>query len=232
MTIISIHQPEYLPWLGFFKKIIDSDIFVIYDDVQFEKKDWQNRNIICGKNGSTLLSVPVKSHLESKINDIVIDNDKNWMKKHLKSILFTYSSSPFFEEMNNLINNLYQNQFDKLVDLNIEIIIQLMKKFSIKTKIIRSSELNLSEDSNKIFNICKKLNAKKYITGTNWALDNLDKSDFENNSIELEFREFIHPTYKQLGKNFISNVSSIDLLFNEGEENARKILLNSKIKKI
>ena len=204
MTIISIHQPEYLPWLGFFKKIIDSDIFVIYDDVQFEKKDWQNRNIICGKNGSTLLSVPVKSHLESKINDIVIDNDKNWMKKHLKSILFTYSSSPFFEEMNNLINNLYQNQFDKLVDLNIEIIIQLMKKFSIKTKIIRSSELNLSEDSNKIFNICKKLNAKKYITGTNWALDNLDKSDFENNSIELEFREFIHPTYKQLGKNFIS----------------------------
>ena len=233
MTIVSIHQPEYLPWLGFFKKIMDSDIFVIFDDVQFEKKDWQNRNTICGKNGSILLTVPVKSHLKSKINDVIIDYEKNWMKKHLKSILLTYSSSSFFDEMNVIINNLYQNKFDKLIDLNIEIIIQLMKKFRIKTKIIRSSELKLSDnDPNKILEICKRLNAKKYITGVNWAMNNLDKSDFQKYSIELEFREFIHPTYKQLTENFVTNMSSIDILFNEGEKNAREILSKSKIKKI
>tara|TARA_B100000029_G_scaffold513778_1_gene614391 strand:+ start:2774 stop:3475 length:702 start_codon:yes stop_codon:yes gene_type:complete len=233
MTTVSIHQPEYLPWLGFFKKIMDSDIFVIFDDIQFEKKDWQNRNIICGKNGTILLTVPVKSHLKSKINDVVIDHEKNWMKKHLKSILLTYSSSPFFDEMSILINNLYQNKFDKLVDLNIEIINQLVKKFGITTKIIRSSELKISDNTpNKILEICKKLNAKKYITGITWAMDNLDKSNFEKYSIELEFREFIHPTYKQLTENFVSNMSSIDILFNEGEKTAQEILAKSKIKKI
>lgn len=219
--------------MGFFKKIIDSDIFVIYDDVQFEKKDWQNRNVICGKNGSMLLSVPIKSHLNSKIYDVIIDNEKNWMKKHLKSILFTYSSAPFFDHMHDLITDVYSKPFEKLIDLNIEIITLLLNKLEIKTKIYRSSELKISDNEpNRILSICKKLNAQKYISGTNWAKNNLNEYDFKNNSIELEFREFIHPVYNQLRQVFIPNMSIIDLLFNEGEKNSREILLSSKIKKI
>tara|TARA_B100000029_G_scaffold296048_1_gene289339 strand:- start:7051 stop:7758 length:708 start_codon:yes stop_codon:yes gene_type:complete len=233
LTTISIHQPEYLPWIGFFKKIVDSDIFIIYDDVQFEKKDWQNRNVICGKNGTILLSVPVKSHLNSKIHDVIIDNEKNWMQKHLKSILFTYSSTPFFDEMQDLITNVYTKSFEKLVDLNIEIITLLLNKLNITTKIYRSSELKISNnDPNRILSICRKFNAGKYISGTNWAMKNLNKSSFENYSIELELREFVHPVYNQLNPKFTPNISVIDLLFNEGEKKSQEILLSSEIKKI
>ena len=103
MTIIAIHQPEYLPWLGFFKKMMNSKLFILLDDVQFEKKSWQSRNRIRTVNGTALLSVPVHAHLDSKLNDVKIDNSKKWANKHKKSILFNYVNSPYFEEYRNAI---------------------------------------------------------------------------------------------------------------------------------
>ena len=96
MTIIAIHQPEYLPWLGFFKKMMNSKLFILLDDVQFEKKSWQSRNRIRTVNGTTFLSVPVHAHLDSKINEIKIDSSKNWADKHRKSILYNYTKTPYF----------------------------------------------------------------------------------------------------------------------------------------
>jgi len=118
-----------------------------------------------------------------------------------------------------------------LIDINIEIIEFLKKEFGIKTKTVFSSELNVTGSaSERILEICKLLDAEKYITGTVWAKKFLNIQDFKDNNISVEFQEFIHPEYKQLDSNFIPNMASIDLLFNEGGINSSKILKNASTK--
>lgn len=228
MTTIAIHQPEYLPWLGFIKKIMDCDVFVLFDDVQFERKDFHNRNRIRTGNGSLFLTVPVQSSLESKINEVEIDNTKHWANKHKKSILINYSKAEFFKNYKEFFEQLYEKRFKLLVDLNYEIIQFIKEEMHIKTKIIYSSELNIDgKSSERILNICKTLKADIYNSGIHWALKNLDVNLFAENNIKIQFQNFIHPEYKQCYKPFLPNMSVIDLLFNEGE-NSIQILRNAK----
>jgi len=226
MTIVSIHQPGYMPWSGFFKKMQESDIFVYFDDVKFVKNNFYNRNLIKTSNGTTLLTVPVISTKESSlINNVKIANTHHWKTKHKKSILLSYSKSKFFNEFNNFIEELYDKKFDLLIDINMEIIEYIKKQLNIQTKTIFSSELQASgSGSDKVLNICKTLGATNYISGTFWAKDNLNILDFEHNNISVKFKEFQHPIYNQLHGKFIPRMAAIDLLFNEGKNNARKIL--------
>ena len=158
MTTISIHQPVYLPWLGFFGKIISSDIFVILDDVQYEKNGWQNRNKIRTRNGDSWLTVPVKTKSDTLLKDVLIDNSSNWIQKHSKTIIFNYSKTPFFNEFWNELKYFYSKQFDSLLELNVEIIKLLLQKFNINTKLILSSELDIhSHSSERILDICKNV---------------------------------------------------------------------------
>ena len=230
MTTIAIHQPEYLPWLGYFKKIMNSEIFVILDDVQFEKKSWQSRNRIRTKDGSSVLSVPVHAHLDSKINEIKIDNSKNWADKHRKSILYNYTKTPYFDEFRSFIEQLFEKKFEFLMDLNTEIIKLVVNKLEIKPKIIFSSEIGMPQakqtPSDRVLNICKSVNAENYITGTSWAKSHLKIEDFEKSNIHVKFQEFQHPTYTQIHGEFIPRMSIIDLFFNEGVNGAKKILKN------
>jgi len=228
MTVVSIHQPEYLPWLGFFKKMMNSELFVFLDDVQFRKKGWQNRNRIRTNKGTALLSVPVHAHLYPNINKIVIDNNKNWSSKHKKSILYNYTPAPYFEEFKNSIEVLFEKKFEYLIDLNTEIIKFVMNELEIKSKIIFSSELKIPQNaSDRVLNICKVVNADHYITGTTWAKSHLKTKDFEKSNITIEFQEFQHPIYKQIHEKFIPRMSIIDLLFNEGKKKSKQILQNS-----
>lgn len=228
MTTIGIHQPEYLPWLGFFKKMIQCDIFVLYDDVQFERKSWQNRNSIKTHNGSTLLTVPVKAKFESLINDVKIDNTQNWSKKHIKSIYSNYIKSRYFEKYFSELEKIYKDEFLTLIELNTKIIKFINAELNINNKILFSSEFNTKGTSaEKILEICKILNADTYITGTSWASKHLIIEDFKNNNIEIEFQNLTHPIYNQCHKPFLSNMSTIDLLFNEGSKSS-EILIKSK----
>lgn len=225
MTTVGIHQPGYLPWLGFFKKMQESDIFVYFDDVQFVKNNFYNRNLIKSSNGTILLTVPVISTKESLINNVKIDHTQHWKIKHKKSLLHNYSKSKFFDEFHNFIENLYDEKFDLLIDLNMEIIEYIKKQFNITTKTVFSSELQVNGNSSeKVLNICKSLDATNYISGTFWAKDHLNISDFEHNNISVKFEEFSYPIYNQLHGKFIPRMAAIDLLFNEGKDNARKIL--------
>jgi len=228
MTVVSIHQPEYLPWLGFFKKMMNSELFVFLDDVQFRKKGWQNRNRIRTNKGTALLSVPVHAHLYSNINKIVIDNNKNWSSKHKKSILYNYTPAPYFEEFKNSIEVLFEKKFEYLIDLNTEIIKFVMNELEIKSKIIFSSDLKISQNgSDKVLGICKALNADYYITGTSWAKSHLKIEDFKKSNITVKFQEFQHPIYTQIHGKFIPKMSVIDLLFNHGKKGTKEILQNS-----
>jgi len=226
--IIAIHQPEYLPWLGFFKKMMNVELFVFLDDVQFRKKGWQNRNRIRINDGTALLSIPVHTHSYPKINEVTIDNEKNWSIRHKKSILYNYARAPYFDEIKDFIESIFEKKFQYLVDLNTEIIKFIMNELEIKSKIIFSSELEISKKgSDRVLDICKAVDADHYITGTFWAESNLRVEEFKKSNIDVEFQKFQHPIYKQIHGEFIPEMSIIDLLFNEGRKEAKKILQNS-----
>ena len=226
--IVAIHQPEYLPWLGFFKKMMNVELFVFLDDVQFRKKGWQNRNRIRINDGTTLLSIPVHTHSYPKINEVTIDNEKNWSIRHKKSILYNYARAPYFDEIKDFIESIFEKKFQYLVDLNTEIIKFIMNELEIKSKIVFSSELEISKKgSERVLDICKAVDADHYITGTFWAESNLRVEEFKKSNIDVEFQKFQHPIYKQIHGEFIPEMSIIDLLFNEGRKEAKKILQNS-----
>ena len=226
--IVAIHQPEYLPWLGFFKKMMNVELFVFLDDVQFRKKGWQNRNRIRINDGTTLLSIPVHTHSYPKINEVTIDNEKNWSIRHKKSILYNYARAPYFDEIKDFIESIFEKKFQYLVDLNTEIIKFIMNELEIKSKIVFSSELEISKKgSDRVIDICKAVGADHYITGTFWAESNLRVEEFKKSNIDVEFQKFQHPIYKQIHGEFIPEMSIIDLLFNEGRKEAKKILQNS-----
>ena len=166
MTVVAIHQPCYIPWLPFFEKIKKSDVFVFLDDVQYQKNGWQNRNKIRTNDGSIWLTIPVNAHFKSKSNEIKIDYTQNWVDKHKKSFLINYSKAKYFNENWKDLEKIYDMNFETLTELNLEIISFIQKKFNIETKIMLSSELDISSSSSeRILDICKKLDADVYYSG-------------------------------------------------------------------
>jgi hypothetical protein len=216
--IISIHQPAYLPWLGYFDKIIRSDVFIYLDTVQLEKNSYSYRNKIKTPQGSTWLTVPLKmkGHTNNLIKDMDIDNSKHWKKKHLKNIFYNYKKSSFFDELYPKIENLYQQDYKLFSDLAYEHLLFWLQELDIKTKIVKSSDLDIhSKKSNLILDICKYFDADEYISGA-LGREYLDEDDFKEKSVEVEYQSYNHPVYRQSGRDFLPNMSIIDLLFNEG----------------
>lgn len=213
--------------MGFFKKIQSSDLFVFLDDVQYEKNWVQNRNKIRTSDGSIWLTVPVNASLDYILKDIKIENTTNWRAKHKKSIQINYSKTSYFKDFWPSLEQIYEKNFDFLVDVDMEIIKLLMKELQIKTKTIFSSELGISEKgSDKILGICKKLDADVYLSGILGG-NYLNLKNFEETGIQVQFQNFQHPVYEQYYKPFLPNMASIDLIFNEGK-NAPKILQEAK----
>ena len=227
MTVISIRQPGYLPYIGFFKKIQSSDLFVFLDDVQFEKSDWDNRNKIKTVEGDMWLTVPVLHKFGQKLNEIKIANNENWKDKHRMAIEINYKKARFFEKYWYEIDNIFAKKWDKLIDLNFALIDYFSSKIGITTKTIKSSELNIkSTGSEKLLEICKKISSDTYLSGE-LGKNYLDEKIFKQSKINIIYEKFQHPTYNQLGNTFQPNMSIIDLLFNEGEK-SKVILEDSK----
>jgi len=221
MKKVSIHQPEHLPWLGFFHKIIQVDEFVLLDNVQFRKNYFQNRNKIRTAQGWQWITVPVKKfHFNQKINEIEISYNQNWQEKNLRLIEQNYTKARYFKNYFSEFKKIYSSKFQLLRDLNIELIKFLLGKFGINTKVYISSELlkDVGKGGTEVnLNLCKKLNADIYLSGP-FGKDYLDIPKFEQAGIKVEFHQFEHPIYKQLYDPFIPKMSSIDLLFNYGPE--------------
>ena len=228
--ILTGHQPTYLPWLGLFNKISCADKYVYFDDVQYLPKEWMNRNRIKGINNNIIyLTVPVKKKhfLEKKTTDLLIDNSLPWRRKHAKSLEVNYRKAPFFEKYIDEFSEIYQNDWEYLIDLNLHVLKILLKLLDIKVVIVKLSELKAEgKKSNLVLNVCKKLEAKKFIFGEK-GRDYAIIEDFKKNNITPVFQNYIHPTYKQIGNKFISHLSVIDLLFNCGDKSLDIINKNS-----
>lgn len=218
---VAIHQPNYLPYIGYFQKMASSDIFVILDNVQFSKDSFTQRTKIRTPNGWMWLTIPIeKKYFYQPIFDIFLPEDKSWLKKHKMSLTSNYSNCRFFDK--EFIENYFVKgtTFEKLQDWNEFGIFYLKDILGIKSKIIRASELDLSSDlkaTDLLIEILNKVGGTTYISGIG-GKKYMDTKCFEDKNISLEFYEFKPFDYKQRWKGFEPYLSTLDLLFNMGDE--------------
>jgi len=215
--IITIHQPQYLPWLGYLDKIDKADVFVLLDNIQFKKNEWQNRNRIKTAQGCQWITVPVLYRFPEKINEVRINNKATWSRKHLQALITNYSKSTYFDNYRSFFEDIFNRNWDRLVDINIEIIKFLINAFEIKTRLVMASDLKLREGSTeRLIDICETLNGNTYLAGKD-GNKYMDLELFGRKGIEVIFQDFKHPVYNQLFGDFEPFMSAIDLLFNCGD---------------
>ena len=208
---VAIHQPQYHPWINYYRKIARADIFVYLNDVQFQKNGLQNRNKIKTSSGELWLTIPIKQNLEQKISDVKTQGN-NWKKKHVKSITQNYkdSNSYFYEKF----GEIYEDMTDNLFDIDRKIVEITKNIFKIKTEIILQSDLSVrSNKSDLILNICKALNCNTYISGEG-GKNYLDYQIFKKNNIGIEVVKNISIKYPQYFPKifFIPDLSALDLI--------------------
>ena len=230
--IITIHQPEHLPWLGLFNKIAKADVFVILDSVQYEKNYFQNRNRILGTNGVQWLSIPIsnKGHMDGSIATTLIASDpKNakWKEKYLQTIRMSYGKYPYFSEVFPVLEKAMSVDTEYFCELNLSIIRAFCEKLDIHPQYVRSSELAVSGlKSDLILDICKAMKTDVYIAGPS-GRDYLDMDSFKEAGIEVVFNDYHHPVYPQKKtEEFISHLSSLDLFMNVGFEEGKKVIMD------
>ncbi len=226
---LAISQPTFLPWCGYIGLIDHVDKFVFLDDVQFDKRSWQQRNYIKFNNDKHLITVPIKSKNKrfQKINEAEIDHDINFIDKHKKKIFYSYSKSKFYDQYSEDIFKIYDKKHKKILDFNLDLITYFCKCLNIQTKFEFSSNMKTKEKKQDlILEISILMKCKEYIStlGSKSYLDNEKK--FKDNRIDLYFYNYQNIAYNQLGKNFIKNLSFLDLLFNLGKDSRRFIKKN------
>ncbi|MEK9627411.1 MAG: WbqC family protein [Nitrospinota bacterium] len=217
---VAILQPSYLPWLGFFEQMHRSDKFVLYDDVQFTRRDWRNRNRVRVREGSVWLTVPIiqKNKFEQSLLDTQIDNSTSWNRKHLETIRCHYSKAPYFDSYFPWCEEIYNREWNFLLDLSLETIQYLKGQLKIETPLLRSSELGVKGNkTERLIGICKQLRATHYLSGDS-AKNYISEEEFSNENITLEYQEYQHPQYPQRYEGFVPFMSALDLLFNCGDK--------------
>lgn len=216
--IVAIHQPQYLPWLGYFGKIDKADIFVLLDDVQYKKNEWQNRNKIRTAKGWQWITVPVRYRFKDKINQVKIDSNRDWRGDHYKTLTTYYNKAPYFKNYEPFFKTAYTADWEYLIDINIHFIENLVKWLGITTKLVKASELKLKgQKTGRLVEICKSLEADTYLSGKG-GREYLDLNQFEKEGIKVLFQDFNCPVYKQVYNDFEPFMSVVDLLFNCGDK--------------
>jgi hypothetical protein len=229
--VVYIHQPNFMPWLGFLEGLFVSDTYVVFDDIPFEQYGFQNRCKIKSPDGEIYLTVPVKQKFGELIKDKIISENYS-PEKLLKSIYFNYKKTAYFEKYYPGLSLILSKKFDYMIDLNVELIFHLIGLLNKKINVRFSSELNIKSEnkSDRVLQICKEVDCDRLCIGTG-AKAYLNPELLEVNGIGLLYDayELRHPAYKQnfneLG--FIPFLSCIDFLFNCGEEEMRNSLAAS-----
>jgi hypothetical protein len=222
-----IMQPSYLPWMGYFDLVLQGDHFLVYDNVQFDKDGWRNRNRIKTPNGPLWLTVPVLTKGQNKPTnrEIRINNLEFWAKKHLKSIEQNYKKAPHFEAIYPMIESILSREWNFLIDLNMEFIRKFCEYLKIPGKFGFASELkiDLPEGKNeKLIALCKHFKADEFYEPEG-GRGYIEPEMFQSQGIRLTFQNFQHPQYTQLYGAFVSHLSVVDLLFNCGAASEKYI---------
>jgi hypothetical protein len=230
--LVGILQPSYLPWLGFFEQMAKVDVFVLYDDVQYDRRGWRNRNRIKNSQGVQWLSVPVmtKGKRAQLINQARIDSATKWELKHLTSLELNYKKAIYFNHFYCQIEPLLNKKWSYLLDLNLNLLNLLKEYLGIKTQVILSSSLlkKLPRDASpesRLIEICEKLGGDTLYEGAA-GKNYIDANLFKKSHIGLIYEQYRHPVYNQLYGDFIPYLSVVDLIFNEGPKALSVLELN------
>ena len=217
--IVAGHQPNYLPWLGFFDKMRRADLFIIEDNVQFERQGFTNRNKIITANGVRWLSVPVE-HAKRPllISEVRIANkgELRWGSRHWLTLKHSYCKAPYWHDYADFFEETYQQEWNMLIDLNMHMIKGIMSFLDINKPLIMSSSLPArGKKSELIIAQCKAVGANVQLAGKG-GKRYIDYKRFAEEGIELVFQEFKHPVYPQTCVEFVPNLSVVDYLFCTG----------------
>ncbi|MBA7629888.1 hypothetical protein ES703_37395 [subsurface metagenome] len=225
---VSILQPGYLPWLGFFEQLAKVDTFVLFNDVQYTKLDWRNRNRIKTPNGVRYLTVPiVRMSTETLIKDIKISYDHPWCMKHINMLRASYQKAAYFKQYFDHIKECIESKFEYLQDLNFALIKILSNLLGLEDKnFLWSSSVPYERSRNKsvnLLNICLSTGATYLYDGKS-AQKFLDLDFLNEHGVTVEFQDYQHPQYPQQWGEFVPYLSVIDLLFNVGPESLDYII--------
>ncbi len=221
----TILQPTYLPWIGYFEMLDATEQYVVFDHVQYASKSWQQRNRVKAPHGEVMLTIPVLSDgkQDVAIRDKRVDQRQPWVRKHLKTIKLGYQKAPHFARYYDGLVEVLERKPERLVDLTLSLIEFLIDAFGIETTVRRSSEILAGTDDSdlgkteKVVNLCERAGATLLYDGAA-AQEFLQLDQFADKGIDITFQSYEHPTYPQLGKQFLPYMGAIDLLFNCGPD--------------
>ena len=231
--IVGIHQPNYLPGISYFSKILRSETFVFLNSVEYSKGSWTNWNRIKSPHGDLMLSVPVrtKGRLHQRISDVQIASDTEWGKKHLKSLYQNYNKAPHFGEFLPILEETYGREWDFLAELNMYIIRRICAALSIERRFLLSSKIDdrkLSRNDRLTY-LTKAVRGDTYLSGQG-GRKYIQREVFQNNNLGLRFMVFSPVRYTQQFGDFVPNLSIVDLLFNMGRKARAVIERSSEVK--
>lgn len=218
MTVACIHQPDFAPWLGFFDRLLDCDVFVVLDSVQFARRGWTHRDRIKTAQGAQWLTVPVvkKGRFDQAIREVEIDDARDWRTRHLATLATAYARAPFRDPVLTRLAAIYRSGHERLVDLNMAVLGWLMEALEITVEIRLASEMGATgAKSDLLVELCRRIGADVYLSGLG-ASDYLDEAAFAAAGIRVRWQDFRHPVYPQQHGPFIPMLSALDCLFNCG----------------
>jgi len=220
---VAIHQPQFLPWLGYLDKIDRADCFVLLDSVQFKKNEWQNRNRIRTAKGWQWVTVPVLHDFGQRIKDVRINDKVDWRTRHLRALDMHYARSAYRTHVLRGLRAIYHQSWERLADLNIAVLRWLLGEFGITTPLRLASEMRLPEEpTERLIEICRTVGATSYLAGAG-ARDYMDFTKFEAAGIPVDVQEFRHPVYRQCYEPFVPGLSAIDLFLTCGGESLQSL---------
>jgi hypothetical protein len=231
--IVGIHQPNFFPWLGYFEKILKSDVFVFLDNVQYSHGSWTNRVKIINQKKPSWITCPV-SHIGNyqTIREIKIDNNQPWRKKISNVLTLNYAKSDFYSENYNFISDMVERQDPLISRFNIQNIVSICDLLDIKTKFVLQSDMSTSKNGTELLiEITQSVGGTGYICGSG-ARNYQEDQKFSENNITLIHQNFVHPQYPQKQNNeFVEGLSIIDTLLNCGISGTKKLLNQTNEKK-
>ena len=218
----AIHQPQYMPWLGYFDKMARADVFVLLDDVQFKKNEWQNRNRIRGAQGWQWITVPVLHDHGQLINQVKLNPAVDWRGQHMRAMELNYKKAPFFNLYWPRVKPLYEKEWSTLAELNIAGVKLFAELLGITTRIEVSSELGIStQRTQRLIDICRAIGCDRYLAGSGCA-DYMDFDLMSVSGLSVEVQAYVHPSYPQVWasspEDFFPYMSTLDLLMNCGHD--------------
>jgi WbqC-like protein family len=221
---VAVHQPQFLPYPGFFHKLSLVDTWVVMDDVQYDKR-FTNRNRILAPSGPIWLTVPIdKAGKFGKNSEVLINNGLPWREEHWKKITYSYKNARWFHLYGEFFEGLYGREHTNLFDLDMETTSKIIEWLGIKVSVVRESELKVeSRGTQRLIDACKAVGGDTYVSGSG-GKGYMDEALFPSNGIKLEYAGYKSVSYAQrFGETFVPDLSSIDLLFNMGPESSRLV---------